>query len=93
MRGENTAGLLFRKKKCIKAGFQRVQRGLLLGKVIPCSAREETWWVYCFEKRNVSSLDFTASREGFCWRGWGRSLHVVQERKCDGSTVLEKEMY
>ena len=38
-KGENTAGLLFWKKKCFKIGLERVQRGFLSerkGKVIPC---------------------------------------------------------
>ena len=89
----NVVGLLFWKKKCIKAGFQRVQRRFLLermGKVIACSAREEMWWVYCFGKRNVLRLDFKESREDFSWE---RSFHVVRERKRGGSIALKKEMY
>ena len=37
---------------------------------------QKTWQVYNFGKRNVFRLDLNESREGFCWRGRGRSFHV-----------------
>ena len=40
------------------------------------STEQKTWQVYNFGKRNVFRLDLNESREGFCWRGRGRSFHV-----------------
>ena len=40
------------------------------------SMEQETCQVYSFGKRNVSRLGLNESREGFCWRGRGRSFHV-----------------
>ena len=40
------------------------------------SMEQKTWQVYCFWKRNVLSFDLKESREGFCQRGKGRSIHV-----------------
>ena len=37
---------------------------------------QEAWQVYSFGKRNVFRLGLNESREGFCWRGRGRSFHV-----------------
>ena len=39
------------------------------------SAEWNTWQVYFFGKRNVLRLDLMF-REGFFWRGRGRSFHV-----------------
>ena len=36
--------------------------------------RGETWQVYCLGKRNALRLDLKEAREGFCWRGKGRSF-------------------
>ena len=40
------------------------------------STEQKTWQVYNFGKRNVFRLDLDECREGFCWRGRGRSFHV-----------------
>ena len=40
------------------------------------STEQKTWQVYSFGKRNVFRLDLNESREGFCWRGRGRSFHA-----------------
>ena len=34
------------------------------------------WQVYSFGKNGVLGLHLNKSREGFCWRGRGRSFHV-----------------
>ena len=39
-------------------------------------AEQKIWQVYRFGKRNVFRLRLSESREGFCRRGRGRSLHV-----------------
>ena len=41
------------------------------------STEQKTWQVYSFGKRNVLRFVLNESREGFCWRGRGRSFHGV----------------
>ena len=55
------------------------------------STEQKTWQVYNLGQRNVFRLDLNESRDGFCWRGKGKSFHVDGPKKQKGAEINSGE--